>query len=233
MDDIIQFWSRGYFTQAISLFISIIAFLVAINKRKKNSQHNLLILFLSSYIVCQIVAIIDVSINHNGNRPEIRFLFFLLDFSITIIELVVFTVLIRIFILNEKMKIVLRYLPIIFFTFLIATFIIKANFNFSQPFIQQVFTIQAFFLIIPCIFYYIDLFNREPSLELLNEPSFWIVTGLSFFMVCTLPFSIFGEYIMRSNYKLYLELFSIFNIFYCLLFVMIIRSYLCKPQQAR
>ena len=99
--------------------------------------------------------------------------------------------------------------------------------------IHLLFIIQALSLLIPCVLYYTNLFKGEPTLNLLNEPSFWIVTGLSFFMICTLPYSFFIDYLLKTDFIVYRHLFSIFHIFYILLFIMIIRAHLCRPIAAK
>ena len=98
--------------------------------------------------------------------------------------------------------------------------------------LTNLFTIQAVSLLIICISYYIKIFKDAPDLILLNEPSFWIITGLTFFMLSTLPFSLISPYLIR-NTVLYRNLFSIFFIFYCILFLMIIRAFLCRQVLAK
>jgi hypothetical protein len=83
-------------------------------------------------------------------------------------------------------------------------------------------------LLIPCAFYYTEIFRLKPNLQLAQEPSFWVVTGLSFVLICTFPLSLCINYLYQTNKIVYSNLYSIFYIFYFLLFLMIIRGHLCK-----
>jgi hypothetical protein len=89
--------------------------------------------------------------------------------------------------------------------------------------------LQAICLLIPCVFYFIEIF-RNARFYLSEKPSFWIVTGLSLFMASTLPFSIFSNYILSQSFHLTDNFCAIFNIFYCILFIMIAKAHVCKVE---
>ena len=96
-----------------------------------------------------------------------------------------------------------------------------------------VYTVESIILLFLCSFYFIDLFKKLPVVNLKNEPGFWVSTGLMFFMACTLPYSLLQNKIMKNYpYSFFSTSYSIFDVFYVLLFLMIIRAYLCKPVKA-
>lgn len=232
MDEILNYWRVSYYTNLLNLILVIVGLVVSISKWEKNSIFNSLTFLFLAYLLPLLVALIDLATNHKF--PAIRLTFSFFELFTTIIELLVFSHLIKNFIKISRLKKAIGPIPYLFFIYLIILFLLKnQNGKIDQVFLQNVFTVQALFLIIECICYYIDLFKKEPNFQLLNEPSFWIVTGLSFCMVSTFPCSILGQIIMTSNYNLYMQLFIIFNIFYGLLFLMIIRSFLCKQQRAK
>ncbi len=89
--------------------------------------------------------------------------------------------------------------------------------------------ISSLFLLIYSFFYIKDLMNNKPTLILVKSPAFWIVMGTFFhscviFPVCALvPFIPKNdEYISLRN-----QIFSIFNISLIVLYLFIIKSYLC------
>ncbi len=233
MEKVLDYWRFTYYTAPLNLILALIALIIAIVKWKKQFIQNSLIYFYISYIMLLLVAFADAATKPKFD-PPLRLAFTFIELITTIIELFVFHYVVIKFISSTKIQRRLKPIPYVFIFYIIVNFIWKnKNGIIDQAFLQNVFTVQAIFLIVACISYYVDLFVKEPNFKLLNEPSFWIVTGLSFFMICTFPFSILGQILMKANYKLYLQLFSIFNIFYCLLFIMIIRSYLCKPLTTR
>jgi hypothetical protein len=103
----------------------------------------------------------------------------------------------------------------------------------TGPNLIILFCIQAVSLLIICAYYFINTFKKVQIVNLLTEPSFWIVTGLTFFMLSTLPFSLISASLIKKDWNLFVYLFSIFYIFYTILFIMILKGYLCKPVIAK
>jgi hypothetical protein len=217
-----------FYTDLISFLLAIVALIISINKRRQNPKLRPLSIFFFGYAISQLLPFLNIALSQKFLTWSIcRYT----DFFDTIIEFLVFFLLIRNFVVNTEIKKVIRpLLPI----FIISMFAYLAYYEsthreIDQYFLEVIYTIQASVLIIACVLYYVDLFERKPDLKLTSLPSFWAVTGILFFMLCTLPFSILGLYLIKTNYGLYVRLFSIFNIFYCILIIMLIKAYLCKP----
>lgn len=128
-----------------------------------------------------------------------------------------------------------KYVSKIIYFFTIGAFscgiiIFLTDYNFNKPFNGQsyLFSLQALSLLVLSIFYYRSIINNS-SIQLTMEPSFWIITGMTFLMICTLPFSLILDYVYFNHYEQYFITFNIFNISYALLFIMIIKAFLC-PQ---
>jgi hypothetical protein len=98
---------------------------------------------------------------------------------------------------------------------------------------STVYTTEGVILLLICSFYFFELFQKTPFVNLRNEPAFWISTGLLFFMACTLPYSFLVNYIAKYYPHLLFVSYSIFYVFYILLFATIIRAYLGKPMKSK
>lgn len=234
MEYLIEYLDASFYTLAIAIGFAIVGLIVAIYKFKNNSRiSKLFIIYFVSYILLNIVILIDP-----------KFLFYNsfyfefvsnVDLIFTIIEFFIFVIFFKIIFLKPlqlKLLIVITYV----FLSLVCGLIIIDYVTFSKLSIktlQSIFTIQAVCVIIPCVLYYLDIYRSQPDIILTNDQRFWIVTGITFFMVCTLPFSIFINYLNELNIVYYKYLYSIFYIFYVLLFTMIIRSFLCKTEIAK
>ena len=157
-----------------------------------------------------------------------------IDYSFTLIEMVTFSI----FFYQLITKIIVKKLIIIsnifFSLFFIYMLTIDPGFyaSISETTQSRVYTAEGVILLMICLFYFIDFFKKPPNLNLNNEPVFWVSTGLLFFLTCTLPYSLLENYIRKKFPDLILTSYSIFYIFYILLFLMIIRAYLCKPEKA-
>jgi hypothetical protein len=229
MKELLKHWEEAWYADLITFLLAIIGLTISIRKLSQNRKLKPLFFFFLGYVLNQFIVFFDISINVQQPIREIirRYL----DITDTIVEFLAFFFLIKNHITDVKIRKVLNLLLPTFLISIFAYFIYHLSLHrkVNQYFLQVLFTIQAFLLIIASILYYIDLFKTEPKLSLTSHPSFWVVTGLSFFMLSTLPFSIFSLYLIKTNFSLYFQLFDIFEFFYCVLILMIIKAYLCKP----
>ena len=128
----------------------------------------------------------------------------------------------------------LSHLHVSFIFFFILMAITDKDFyvHITEATQATVYTVESLILLSLCSYYFIELFKRTPVISLKNEPVFWVSIGLFFFMSCTLPYSLL-ENTIRKNYpdSFLATMYSIFHVFYALLFLMIIRAYLCKVEK--
>ena len=86
-------------------------------------------------------------------------------------------------------------------------------------------------LLIFCIFYYNQLFRLPPTLNLLKEPSFWIITGVFFGMSSTIPVSFMGGYLYHNLPKnIYFSITTIVPFGYGMMHLFFIKAFLCPVQ---
>lgn len=86
-------------------------------------------------------------------------------------------------------------------------------------------------LILPifCFFYFKDLMNNKPTLILVKSSAFWIIIGILYY--CCIGFPIYSLFAFIPKNQEYLDLrsqiFSITNMSLIVLYLFIIKSYLC------
>lgn len=85
------------------------------------------------------------------------------------------------------------------------------------------------FLLLFCFFYLKDLMNNKPTVVLAKSSSFWLVMGIFISSSIGFPVSAMIPYISKSDYyyDLRLQIFSIYNISLIILYLFIIKSYIC------
>jgi hypothetical protein len=232
MDELLKYWKEHFYTEVVSYILAIVGFFISLRRNKLYPKLKPLSFFFLAYFL-------DVSFIYGivatvSDPHLIDWGVGLADFIDTIIEFLVFVFVIKNHTVSIRISKALKSLLFLFPGIAIVYFLyyIMKNDRPNQFFLQNIFTIQASFLIVASVLYYVDVFKKEPKSNLISEPSFWVVTGLAFFMLSTLPFSILGLYLIKINYVLYSHLFSIFEVFYWILFLMIIKAYFCKPEQA-
>ena len=230
----LEFLEGLYYTGAASTILAVSGLIISLWKKHRHPKLLPLIFFFGGYILDQLIISLIHGINIESHLR--RNIHAYTDSFDTVIEFLALFFVIRNSINSDKIRKGLSILLPVFISSIIIFFIyyrMIGHQEIDQYFLQTIFTIQAFILCVACIFYYKDLFKTEPKLDLTRQPSFWAVTGLAFFMLCTFPFSIWGLYLVKANRELYNQLYSLFNIFYCILFLMIIKAYFCKQETSQ
>jgi hypothetical protein len=87
------------------------------------------------------------------------------------------------------------------------------------------FLFESFFMLLPCLLYYYDLFISGRSERLTDEPSFWIVTGFVLLDACSIPMYMAWSFTGRDQDDIY----AMNYILYTILFLLMIRAYRCPP----
>jgi hypothetical protein len=85
------------------------------------------------------------------------------------------------------------------------------------------------FSFIFCFFYLRDLMNNKPTLILIESSAFWITMGIFFYSCVSFPVGSLITFISKNQQYINLryQIFSIFNMSLIILYLFIIKSYLC------
>lgn len=120
------------------------------------------------------------------------------------------------------------YLSILIYSpLVISVWYFKRSFN-TQP--HLLFIPQAIFILVPTFYYFFHLLKKPGILDLKHEPSFWIATGLMLYFGCTLPLFLSTGILDYSN-SFQHSTFTINYICYGLLFLLLVKAYLCKMRK--
>jgi hypothetical protein len=153
------------------------------------------------------------------------------DFAFTIFESLLFLNFFKTVFVQPKILIAIALLQLLFLS--LSIFLLISDVSLFHTIqvntLQNLYVYQSILLLIPCSLYFTKIFLRMPRIVLQETPAFWITSGLSLFIVCTLPLSLILNYLEQTDPWTYSMLYSIFNIFYCFLFVIITRAFFCSP----
>jgi hypothetical protein len=227
-----EYFEAQFYTEALMFLTLIIALFVTIIRKKIDKKLKLFPFYFGFFIgrlVFRYILIID-----NGNLLSWNVFFNYIDsyleFFLVMTELLIFMHFFYYVLNSPSKRKTIKIFSIIFIIFSISLFITDniLQKHITMGTITQMFFLEAVFLLISCFLYYLQIFKSPPTLNLLNEPPFFVITGLFFFLICSLPYSIILDYLF-DYYRIYSIIFSIIYIFYILLFIMIIKAFLCKP----
>jgi hypothetical protein len=227
MEEFLKYLADSLYTPLATILVAIWGFIISL----RNSKGILKIFtfyFLGFVILQGSYFFAERNIKHNP------FLSHILDFGFTIFEFLIF---VRFFweIFSKRIKRFLVVLSLYFLTTCIYYFV--KDFNKVRALtissLETVFIIESISLLIPCVIYYVKMFKLKEPEPLQKDKYFWITTGLCFFILSTLPFSYLMNYLRVEQWEVYKYLYSIVYLFYCLLFIMIVKAILCKPVLAK
>ena len=228
MQELIRYWKVHYYTELMLCIVLCITFIISLKNKKKFSLFKYIPLYtITLFLVALLCAMYNIT----------RIVLYLhlahyLDYFFTLLELLIFSHFYYHLINTRPIKKAIILTNLSFLILYIYLLFEDEDFHVSISEKTQniAYTVEGIILLFICLTYLTNIFKRPPHLNLKNDPAFWISTGLFFFLTCTLPFSILENYIDQKYLNSTAWLYAIFYIFYILLFLMIIRAYLCKPE---
>jgi hypothetical protein len=225
---LVKYLEGSYYTDFASFLVGLLGFIISFKiKNKKDNRYLLKYYFLSFSILDLASYSVVAFFRHHPHTRTLVLRYS--DFLFTLAEFLILIVFFQRLFANKRIErwviIVAKYAFLALSTGLCLADIICSN-ELTRYTLQNLFTLQAICLLVPCIFYYRTVFYDPPATKtILDLAEFWIVGGVSFFMLCTLPFSLFLNLL---DFALPDMFYSIFYIFYCLLFLILIRAFWCK-----
>lgn len=108
-----------------------------------------------------------------------------------------------------KVKIILL---VISGLYLLINFLFFENFFAYKTFSSTLFVCEAFLLLVYCMLYYLTELKAETS-NLFKNPHFWVVTGLSIYVVVNFFVFLFYQPMMNmENYSIAINIWNVHNI---------------------
>ncbi len=93
--------------------------------------------------------------------------------------------------------------------------------------------IELLILLITSLRYFVFLIKNNQNDNPLEDPLFWISTGLLFYCVASIPFFMLAKALFYSSFTTFSFFFGLHFITFGLLFIFIIRASLCKKQHLK
>ncbi len=209
----------------LMFIISLIAFVIGIKYKKKHRELKHLYIYPLATIIETAIAfplrgknILGLYIDHDVNLFAIH--------AFIVIEFVcIYLFFLKTTIIAGYGRKILPFFFAAFFCLYISGWINKNNFLKNY---MDVYFLDSCFILFPCFVYLFQLFNKPPTLNLLNEPSFWFNAGILIYFTLTLPAFFMADYF--QTVPLLVIINDINFIGYSIIFSFLIRAYLCEPK---
>lgn len=224
LKELISYFSDFYFTNLVMISLSIILLIYGFYYFKKLQELKIVIIYgifslIQTLITYYVLFIIPYDLNY------------IIEFSINIFLITEFLLFYLFFFLIIKSKYVKYLLLCLACSFIIITIY---HWKFTNELYKnpaQLTVIECFYMLIPALYYYIELFQYSPIINLRKESNFWIVTGIMFFFTTIIPLFLLKIFVFDPADPYYESLYSITYIAYSLLFIMFLIGCRCKVKK--
>lgn len=132
---------------------------------------------------------------------------------------------------NKKIIALMKIFALLFALIVLVFFSTKYSFLSKRFFYVSnlVGTIEFLFLIPLCLMYYYELFQNNPAINLHQRPSFWIVTGIFFFSVISIPYNMLDRFLMDNNSVYWSFTYLLFfSIPFSINMIFLSKAFLCR-----
>lgn len=218
--------SQFYYSDWLMIAVTIVAFIVSMRQRNKVKGLRLISYYIIMALITDLLSIyiqfLQSSIanpNKMQSAPEALFCFF---------EIILLTN----FLYHNIKGITKRRIMLgVFLFFCISLTYCCANWHrhiLNLP--VQFFGIEALCLVIPSLFYFHEFFTSPTNPILKNHPQFWVAFGILLCNGGAIPIYILIA-LIHNNLTYYFRIFFTINyILYSILFLLIVKAYLCVPK---
>ena len=150
---------------------------------------------------------------------------FLLLFHFIFLSLFIYSVL--------PNKNISRFIKFLFFLFLSTLLLCLFTIDITIP--KSIgYAFSNFGLVLFCCVYYSQLFEEMPTIILIKEPSFWIISGVFLCMCTTIPLSAIRGYLFNNMpSELYFLMGTLGSFAYGVMHLFFIKAYLCSISQPK
>lgn len=226
---LIQHWNSIYFSDIVVFLAELIALVVAFMYIKRYRLGRLFIFYILFDALILIVGWLLIMITDSVNETR--------DFTrktnliIGLTELLVYSNFFVQVLTSKTIKRAILINCIVFSIIVIIYFVSRFNFITERSgYVSYLIGVVEFiFLIIPCLFYYRQLLVKPYSIRLLERPSFWIVTGIFFFSLVSVPFYLINKYLTEIEQVSANALTAaLFYTPFTLNFIFLTKAFLCK-----
>lgn len=142
----------------------------------------------------------------------------------TALEFVFYMYLLSCLIKSIKMKKIIRYILVLNVIIAFANIILIQKDRFNSI----TYSLSCLLIVFFCIYYFLELFRYPKAVKLINEPAFWICSGLLFYYCCSFPLIGLTNFLGEFPKVLLNNVYIILNVMNILLYTLFIIAFLCR-----
>jgi hypothetical protein len=218
----LSFLAMSYYGVGIMMACTLAALVISIRYYRRHRNLRIFTYYIAFSFLQDMATFYALPYTHSWNLRMVMLVITALGFIL--FEFIVCNLFILRYIISPVRRRMIRIDCLLFFGILIFMYV-----GISHRILAGSYAVLESILIVPpCLLYFYELFLTVNIQPLKNQPAFWVVTGILFLHACDillmLTFKFFGDYADAA--------FTLNYILYSLLFILLIRAYLCKPEKS-
>ena len=227
---LLQHFQRTYYTEIITFGVEVTALICGLLYIRRY--------LLGRYFIFYIVFDLSVLLFYwflilkTGIDPELKSR--ILNISnalISLTELLVYCYFFRLLLLSSRIKKITSLLTITYsflvFLYLITMFDFLTN---RFRYVTYLLGVLEFLILIPpCFAFFHQILKTESKLKLFERPSFWVVTGIFFYVLISIPYYLLDTFIYENGLQSkYLFSALLYQLPFTIHFAFLTKAFLCK-----
>lgn len=226
MSTLINFFETTYYITLLFFIESLTVAIVGFKTRNKPRE----LKYLPTYALISFIQTLLCFVSIIYNIKKIVSINTFSIYLFIVIEILIFYDLLFQKINFPKFKLTMYFIEFFFISFTIYTAITHSLSTMVPP---ELSIINSICISLPCLFYFYELFSQPPNFSLTKEPSFWVIIGFLFLAISTMPFYFLQNYLGKNFPNLLDNIYTISSFFYCVMFFMILKAFLCNPKPTK
>lgn len=220
-------FSEFYYCDVITVLITIIAFIIALKRKRLHLELNPIFYFIVLSLVVDLISLCTIA----KRMPYVNVVEKITSDIFMLGEFGFYMVFIYKNIRGLSRKKITKGIAFMFYICILLGIIFfkkPEEFDDVTSAYVSLSTFYSISLIIASFFYFYELFKSSSYIELKELAAFWVVTAILFYNCCSLPIYVFVRFFYASNLYYYRIMYSLNFILYGLVYIMFVKAYLCK-----
>jgi hypothetical protein len=218
---VLRYFSYYYYTIPIQILLNLIFIIVCLTHFKKIKGVRILLLYSSISFIQSLIGVYTSLFERNDQTEK------LVENSINLFMLFEFIIFYEFIIRATKsalVKWILNTVRILFCCIVIYYWKTGESFNITPC----DFTIsEGYLIIIPCLYYYYELFDEPATINLSQNSKFWVISGMLFFFIFITPLYLQSRsFFIASNHTS--PAYSMTFIAYIILYIFFLNALKCQ-----
>lgn len=229
-DKLIDDCEKYYYTPILMFIVEITALVISIIYGRKSKIGRAFIFYIA-FDFCFLMGHFLIVSSSDISRISANRYYNYSNILIALTELLVYFYFFNTILPYNKIKKIIKILAV-FFVIIIISYI-TTEFSFLTNRLSYITyligAIEFIFLLPPSLFYFYKILTVNSEIALLKRPTFWIVTGIFFYSLISIPYYLINRYVAFSHIQLWFVLqASLYNIPFAFNFAFLIKAFLCK-----